>query len=120
MVEKILGFPISTTPSEKGKKGVYIINKFEYIPLTSMGEGVPNILGLIVDLCMSENKIFLIEEPENDIHPKALKARLELIEMKSVNNQFIISTHSNIVTKYLGSVEGSKVFRVSMSFDENR
>lgn len=114
---EIIGFPISTVASSNGQKAAYIIESFLEVPLESMGEGVSNLLGLIVDLCIAEDKIFLIEEPENDIHPQALKSLLELIARKSETNQFFISTHSNIVTKYLGSVENSKVFRVSMSFD---
>lgn len=114
----IIGFPISTVASQNGQRAAYILDTFSDIPLTSMGEGVANLLGLIVDLCIAENKIFLIEEPENDIHPKALKSLLELIARKSENNQFIISTHSNIVTKYLGSVDNAKVFRVSMALGE--
>ncbi len=116
--ERILGFPISTTSSDNGKRAAYIVRNLEHIPLISMGEGITNLLGLIVDLCIAENKIFLIEEPENDIHPKALKALLELIERKSENNQFFISTHSNIVTKYLGSTDDSKVFKISMCFNQ--
>lgn len=115
---QILGFPMTTVASDNGQIAAYLIETFLNIPLTSMGEGVPNLLGLIVDLCIAENKIFLIEEPENDIHPKALKALLELIARKAETNQFFISTHSNIVTKYLGSVEEAKVFRVSMTFEE--
>jgi predicted ATPase len=34
-----------------------------------MGEGVMNILGLIVHLAIAENRLFLVEEPENDVHP---------------------------------------------------
>ncbi|MBI3234034.1 MAG: ATP-binding protein [Bacteroidetes bacterium] len=78
-----------------------------------MGEGVANILGLIVDLCIADEKIFLIEEPENDIHPKALKTLLNLIIEKSTTNQFFISTHSNIVAKYLGSVSDAKLFNIT-------
>jgi len=72
------------------------------IPIQSMGEGVINILGLIVNTLMEDNKLFLIEELENDIHPEALKAMLQLIIEKSKNNQFIISTHSSLVLKILG------------------
>lgn len=115
----ILGFHISTINSANGKKAVYILTNFDYIPIESMGEGVSNLLGLIVDLCVAKDKIFIIEELENDIHPKALKALLELIELKSENNQFFISTHSNIVTKHLGSIDSAKVFRVSMHFDSD-
>jgi len=117
--EEIIGFPISTVASGNGQKAAYIIESFTEIPLSAMGEGISNLLGLIVDLCIAEEKIFLIEEPENDIHPKALKALLALIEKKSTNNQFFISTHSNIVTKYLGSIESAKIFRVAMSFAQN-
>lgn len=110
---KILGFEIATLAIGNGKQAVYYIYKSEHIPLTSMGEGVANILGLITDLCVADNKIFLIEEPENDIHPKALKALMELIIAKSKSNQFFVSTHSNIVMKYLGGAEGSKLFNVT-------
>jgi hypothetical protein len=83
-----------------------------------MGEGVPNILGLITDLCIAENKIFLIEEPENDIHPKALKELLNFIIEKSITNQFFISTHSNIVMKHLGGAGNSKIFNINNELNE--
>lgn len=108
----ILGFEISTLALGRGKKAVYFVHNMEYIPLTAMGEGVANILGLITDLCVSEERIFLIEEPENDIHPKALKALLKLIVEKSDNNQFFVSTHSNIVMKYLGAAPNAKIFNI--------
>lgn len=110
---EILGFQISTLPKGAGKEAVLFVHNLEHIPLSSMGEGISNMLGLITDLCIAENKIFLIEEPENDIHPKALKALLNLIADKSRNNQFFISTHSNIVLKQLGGFGDTKVFKVS-------
>ena len=117
----ILGFQISSLAKGEGKQAVLFVHNSEHIPLTAMGEGVTNIIGLITDLCIAENKIFLIEELENDIHPKALKALLKLIESKSSTNQFFISTHSNIVMKHLGASDNSKVFRVSNeTFDETR
>ncbi len=109
----ILGFEMSTIAKGNGKHGVYYVHNLEHISLTAMGEGVANILGLITDLCVAENKIFLIEEPENDIHPKALKGLMKLIIEKSKTNQFFISTHSNIVMKYLGSAPDSKVFNIT-------
>ncbi len=117
--EKIIGFPISTIASDNGKKAAFIVNSNDHIPLSSMGEGIVNMVGLIVDLCIADNKIFIIEEPENDIHPEALKSLLELIILKSENNQFIISTHSNIVTRYLGSIKDSKLFRIALDFTNN-
>lgn len=117
--EEILGFQVTTTDSGKGKKAAYIVNNFDSIPLDSMGEGVVNSLGLIVDLCIAEDKLFLIEEPENDVHPKALKSLLRFLVEKSQNNQFIVTTHSNIVTKYLGAQKDGKVFSVEMVFSES-
>ena len=117
----ILGFEISTLAKGGGKQAVLFVHNLEHIPLTAMGEGVTNIVGLITDLCIADNKVFLIEELENDIHPKALKALLKLIESKASTNQFFISTHSNIVMKHLGAAENSKVFRVSNDIcDESR
>lgn len=110
----ILGFEIGAKAVGAGKHAVYYIKGIDkHVPVAAMGEGVPNMLGLIVDLCIADDKIFLIEELENDIHPKALKALLDLIVIKSKTNQFFISTHSNIVLKYLGGVIGSKVYKVS-------
>ncbi|MBD2256631.1 AAA family ATPase [Pseudanabaena sp. FACHB-2040] len=117
--QEILGFQITAVPSTNGKRGVYVVNNFEHVPLDKMGEGIANIVGLVVDLCVAENQLFLIEEPENDVHPKALKKLLKLIVEKSKTNQFIITTHSNIVVKHLGGQLQSKLFRVTMNF-ENR
>jgi hypothetical protein len=116
----ILGFVPSTVESTNGQKGAYVINAFENILLSEMGEGVTNLLGLIVDLCIANDQIFLIEEPENDVHPQALKQLLRLIEEKAGLNQFLISTHSNIVTKQLGAVADSRVFRTSMQYDSSK
>ena len=116
--KNILGFVVSSQTKGKGKQAVFQISPLKHIPLTSMGEGVPNIVGLITDLCVAKDRIFLIEEPENDIHPKALKSLLNLIVSKSTNNQFFISTHSNIVMKYLGGIEDSKLFHVSINREE--
>ncbi len=109
----ILGFEISTLASGNGKQGVYFVHNQEHIPLISMGEDVTNIIGLITDLCVAENKVFIIEEPENDIHPTALKALLNFIIEKSDSNQFFVSTHSNIVMKYLGGSLDSKIFSIN-------
>lgn len=112
--KQILGFVVTCSSSPGGKKACYTIDNFRKIALDNMGEGVASVLGLLVDLCVAENKLFVIEEPENDIHPKALKGLLKLIIEKSKNNQFIITTHSNIVTRFLGAEPGAKIFKVDI------
>jgi hypothetical protein len=116
--DEILDFRVTSVSSLNGKKGAYIIRNDENIPIDSMGEGIVNILGLLVDLCRVENKLFIIEELENDIHPKALKKLLELITSASAKNQFVISTHSNIVVRHLASFPGTKLFNVEMGLKD--
>ncbi|WP_295664213.1 ATP-binding protein [uncultured Mucilaginibacter sp.] len=117
----VLGFEVRTIAVNNDKVAAYYTNDDTDIPITAMGEGVANVLGLITQLCIAKgNKIFIIEEIENDIHPKALKALLRLIVDKSSSNQFFISTHSNIVMKYLGSESDAKIFKVNTEIkDEN-
>jgi hypothetical protein len=110
--KEILGFVVTAVPSQGGQRpGVYV-SQTDTIPIDQMGEGVPNIVGLLSELALSRNKLFLIEEPENDLHPHALKALLELILESSAHNQFVISTHSNIVACYLGGKVDSKLYYV--------
>ncbi len=116
--KSIIGFSLSTVAIENGEMVGASIGKFGSIPITAMGEGIPHLLALINDLCLAENKLFLIEEPENDIHPKALKHLLDLIIKKCDTNQFVISTHSHIVMQYLGSVEKSKIHYISRNEEQ--
>src|SRR5262249_9744357 len=100
--EAVLGFVVTAIPSQNGQRpGIYLPNQAA-LPIEQMGEGVPNIVQLLASLAVSEDKLFLIEEPENDLHPDALKSLLELVVASSKSNQFVISTHSNIVVSYLG------------------
>ncbi|MEZ5102471.1 MAG: AAA family ATPase [Thermoleophilia bacterium] len=110
--KSILGFVVTTVPSPNGQRpGVYI-NATERIPVEQMGDGVPQIAGFLAELALSEGKLFLVEEPENDLHPRALKALLRLMLDSAEKNQFVVSTHSNIVLRYLASQAGSKVYLV--------
>lgn len=110
----ILGFNITTFATNNGKEAGLMIDIENNIPVELMGDGTPSLLGFILDLCMADNNLFLIEEPENNIHPKALKSLLDFMIKKSENNQFIVTTHSNIVTRYLGGVEESKIYNLSL------
>lgn len=109
----ILGFMVTAIPSDSGlRPGIYLPDR-STLPIDQMGEGVPHIVALLADLALSENKLFLIEEPENDLHPSALKALLDLILESSKSNQFLISTHSNVVLRHLGGVPCSKVYNIT-------
>jgi hypothetical protein len=71
----VFGYSISTFPTSSGKLAGLEVNpiKQHNIPISNMGAGVPNALGLIVDLLVAEDRVFVIEELENDMHPKALE-----------------------------------------------
>lgn len=116
--EEIIGFQVSSVAAGNGKEPAYMIYNLDNIPIREMGEGIINMLGLIVDLCLAEDKLFLIEEPENDLHPQAQKALCKLILENASKNQFIISTHSNIIVKSLGVEPETKIFHLTTGFDD--
>ena len=112
----VVGFPISTWPTDNGKMAGLEIDSVtgQVIPLSDLGSGVSQAVGLIATLLVATRKIFLIEEIENDLHPKALRLLLSLIETSALEraNQFIISTHSNTVIRFLGGIATTKTFQV--------
>jgi predicted ATPase len=117
--EDILGFApgkVAGTQTNEDKLGIFV--RQEMIYLESMGDGVANVLGLLTILLTEDSKLFLIEELENDIHPEALKKLLTFILEKSRHNQFIISTHSNIIVKYLASIPETKIFYTEWGLKE--
>ncbi len=119
LCDDILNFRIGVLPIKQNgmngiEPGIYVTNE-SMIPIRAMGEGVVNIVAFLVTILTEDNKLYLIEEIENDIHPKALKKLLNLIVNKAGKNQFLVSTHSNIVLRHLGAVFGSKIFYVDWS-----
>jgi AAA15 family ATPase/GTPase len=67
-------------------------NNTKLIP--SFSDGTIVLLALITKLFSDTSDIFLIEEPENSIHPRALSELMKLIRRFSLDKQFIITTHS--------------------------
>jgi predicted ATP-dependent endonuclease of OLD family len=82
------------------------------ISLEAMGAGLSGALGLILGLSTAEGKFFIIEEPEDDLHPKALKDLLDAIIESSKVNQFLISTHNSTVLTRLGAVAETRIVHV--------
>lgn len=115
----ILGFIVTAYPSENGHSiGIYTSDD-QTLSINQMGDGVPQIVALLVELTFAKNKLFLIEELENDLHPSALKFLLDLIIASSEHNQFVISTHSNIVLRHLGAEENSLIYHVETKSDNS-
>jgi AAA domain, putative AbiEii toxin, Type IV TA system/AAA ATPase domain len=114
---ELLGFVVTQFPSDNGIQAGRYIDADTTIELEAMGEGVTSLAGILAELATAKNKLFLIEEPENDLHPTALKALLELIIESSKNNQFIVSTHSAIVLRFLGASKEAEILKVNLSTD---
>lgn len=113
-VQDVIGIPITTKSSQNGKEAGFYLGEDDasFVTLDRMGDGVSEMVALLVELSLEKDRIFLLEEPETNIHPKGLKAVLEMIRKSSEQNQFIIATHSNIVVRELGANDGTKIFNV--------
>jgi|GEM_PF-500845 len=111
--KEILGIKVYTShDGGRGKNIKLIIDDGNELDIENLGDGIPIVIALIANLVLGKNKLYLIEEIENDLHPKALKKVLEMIVEFSDKNQFILTTHSNIVLQQLGAIESTKIFEV--------
>ena len=111
-IQEIVGLPITMRASPGGKEAGFYFDRDNFVTLDRMGDGVTEMVGLITELCLARDKIFLLEEPETNLHPRGLKALLALVRKTAEANQFFIATHSNVVVRELAGEEESKVFRV--------
>lgn len=121
-IKDILGISLCAAgaPSDNQKvAGMYCNDAEDFIELDELGAGVSQVAALLADLTMARHKIFLIEEPENDLHPEALVKLLREIRAASSQNQFIISTHSNIVVSRLGADPTARVLSLQLKNDQN-
>lgn len=64
------------------------------LPIISLGTGVIELLIFLVNLIATEDKIFILEEPELHLHPINQLKLLNLINQYKNNNQIFIITHS--------------------------
>ena len=119
-IREIVGLDIATQPSDRGKEAGFYFDDHHFISLERMGDGVSEMVGLIVEMCLERGKVFVLEEPETNLHPKGLKALLSMMRAASDRNQFIIATHSNTVVRELATDDETKVFRVSRTDDAPR
>ncbi len=103
---------MSTIAIQNGQIVGTPIGKHGSIPITAMGEGIPHLLALINDLCLAENKLFLIEEPENDIHPKRVGTILP-VEFRIYVVAFVELPFTRFCSLYPLGTKGLGVFVLS-------
>jgi predicted ATPase len=119
-ISEILGLQLCAAggPNENQKiAGMYTHDAEHFIEIEDMGAGVSQVAAFVADLVGARGKIFLVEELENDLHPAALTKLLQEIVLSSQYNQFIISTHSNIVVTRLGSLPDTKIISTQLASD---
>jgi predicted ATPase len=115
---EVLGFVVTAVPSGGGKRPGIITGVRETIMLEQLGAGVANIVVMLAHLVTESGCVFLIEEPENDLHPAALKALLNVMRKSAERNQILLSTHSHVVVHQLGSMPSATLHHVEMELVE--
>jgi predicted ATPase len=111
-LDEIVGLRVTTRASDNGKEAGIYLSKQKFVTLERMGDGVTEMVALIAALCVEEGKVFLLEEPESNLHPRALKGLLRMVREAQCKNQFLVATHSNVVLRELGADDTTKIFRV--------
>ncbi len=93
----ILEFP-TEEDEETGKTNKEYFVLFNHFgsnkQLWDLSDGSILLIALITKILVSDSDIFLIEEPENSLHPKALIDLINFIQSFDDDHQFIIATHS--------------------------
>ncbi len=62
--------------------------------IRQLSDGSILVIALVTKILSSFHDIFLIEEPENSLHPKALASLVEFMASFEGEKQFILTTHS--------------------------
>lgn len=120
LTEQIFGVPIATFLTNLGQQPGLPLSAESGISLDRMGEGVSGALKLLTEIVSERPRFYIVEEPETDLHPKALVDLLEIMTSSiSGGSQFLVSTHNDLVLKHLGSIEGAKVLRAQLEIDDD-
>ena len=95
MVRRLLNDRELTLRVPRTGDKILVKQKLLELPLDSLGTGLHELVILACALAMRDKSIVTIEEPELHMHPE-LQRRL-LAFLKTTNNRYFISTHSNVL-----------------------
>ncbi len=91
-----------TVKSRPEDNFIYLVVKYRYgyeAPSWMLSDGTLRFLALaLIPYLPPQNRIFLIEEPENGIHPGAIEGVFEALSA-TWNSQVLVATHSPIFLK---------------------
>lgn len=65
------------------------------ISSNGVGGGVIQMLTILTHLIGEKNKVFIIDEPELNLHPHKKRILLKVLKQASMDNQIIFTTHSS-------------------------
>jgi predicted ATP-dependent endonuclease of OLD family len=65
------------------------------LQIDEIGEGIRKALSIVIEICLSNSKIILIDEPDASMHAKLIKNFSKCL--RNLNKQILISTHSDIL-----------------------
>jgi predicted ATPase len=106
---------IQQFPESSGTKPKTFINfkkAKNYSNLNEMSDGSVMLIALLTKLFSDASDIFFLEEPENSIHPRALSELMKIIRAKSLDKQFVITTHSPYL---LNMIKPEEVFVAALN-----
>ena len=81
------------------------------VPAEALSEGLLYFLGFMALQHLAESRLFLVEEPENGLHPARVSEVMAILREISKTSQVIIATHSPLVVNELKGEEVSVVTR---------
>lgn len=82
-----------------------------HVPAQQMSEGLLFFLGFAVLGKLRQSTVFLIEEPENGLHPTRIAEVMKMLREISKTSQVILATHSPLVINELDASEVTIVSR---------
>ncbi len=109
---RVLGKVVRTISVANGVLPGYTLGSGQKVPITRMGDGMRSAADVLAEIARGGEYIFLMEEPESDLHPAALRALLTVIAEHAENSQFLISTHSDLVVRFFGGDPKAAVYEV--------
>lgn len=83
-------------------------------PLYNLGDGVKQLITLLYKIfeCKNQEKIFIIEEPEINLHPGLQRKFFQILQLPEFNkHQYFISTHSNHLIDSIFDYDGISIYK---------
>lgn len=115
------GIKFSITPN-KAKQYLGIkIGKNNDRALYDLGEGIKQLIVLFYKIYENkdEETIFLIEEPEINLHPGFQRKFMEIISKQFSKHQFFITTHSNHIIDLYNETDNISIYKFKNYNKEN-